>query len=849
MATSNLLKNKGSLQFEDKWDFMRPIVLKLLRQESVTKQQWFDLFSDVHAVCLWDDKGPAKIHQALKEDILEFIKQAQARVLSHQDDTALLKAYIVEWRKFFTQCDILPKPFCQLEITLLGKQGSNKKSNVEDSIVRKLMLDTWNESIFSNIKNRLQDSAMKLVHAERLGEAFDSQLVIGVRESYVNLCSNPEDKLQIYRDNFEKAYLDSTERFYRTQAPSYLQQNGVQNYMKYADAKLKEEEKRALRYLETRRECNSVEAASSLKNFAIEEGKTSSTLIVKVFHLANFWGEITMDLEVVLISGKIQEFMAYGKKVFSSRKLAKGDREYKLMECCVNALVTSFKETILAECQGMIKRNETEKLHLMFSLMDKVPNGIEPMLKDLEEHIISAGLADMVAAAETITTDSEKYVEQLLTLFNRFSKLVKEAFQDDPRFLTARDKAYKAVVNDATIFKLELPLKQKGVGLKTQPESKCPELLANYCDMLLRKTPLSKKLTSEEIEAKLKEVLLVLKYVQNKDVFMRYHKAHLTRRLILDISADSEIEENMVEWLREVGMPADYVNKLARMFQDIKVSEDLNQAFKEMHKNNKLALPADSVNIKILNAGAWSRSSEKVFVSLPTELEDLIPEVEEFYKKNHSGRKLHWHHLMSNGIITFKNEVGQYDLEVTTFQLAVLFAWNQRPREKISFENLKLATELPDAELRRTLWSLVAFPKLKRQVLLYEPQVNSPKDFTEGTLFSVNQEFSLIKNAKVQKRGKINLIGRLQLTTERMREEENEGIVQLRILRTQEAIIQIMKMRKKISNAQLQTELVEILKNMFLPQKKMIKEQIEWLIEHKYIRRDESDINTFIYMA
>ncbi|PNI40852.1 CUL5 isoform 5 [Pan troglodytes] len=46
MATSNLLKNKGSLQFEDKWDFMRPIVLKLLRQESVTKQQWFDLFSE-----------------------------------------------------------------------------------------------------------------------------------------------------------------------------------------------------------------------------------------------------------------------------------------------------------------------------------------------------------------------------------------------------------------------------------------------------------------------------------------------------------------------------------------------------------------------------------------------------------------------------------------------------------------------------------------------------------------------------------------------------------------------------------------------------------------------------------
>lgn len=41
-------------------------------------------------------------------------------------------------------------------------------------------------------------------------------------------------------------------------------------------------------------------------------------------------------------------------------------------------------------------------------------------------------------------------------------------------------------------------------------------------------------------------------------------------------------------------MPADYVNKLARMFQDIKVSDDLNQVFKEMHKHNKLALPGNA---------------------------------------------------------------------------------------------------------------------------------------------------------------------------------------------------------------------------------------------------------------
>ncbi|KAB0802941.1 hypothetical protein PPYR_05127 [Photinus pyralis] len=773
-----MLKEKGQVKFEEKWPYMRPVVLKLLKQEAVSQPEWQELFYSVHLVCLWDEKGPIKIRDHLHEDIVQFIKEAQIRVLAQREEQALLKAYIAEWRKFFTQCNYLPTPFRQLESALQGKPASGtsnvqtsstKKNQHDDSIVRKLMLDSWNESIFSNIKHRLQESAMKLVQAERNGEAFDSQLVIGVRESYVNLCSNTDDKMQIYRENFEAAYIQSTETFYRLKAPEQLSTNGVQAYMKYADNKLREEEGRAQRYLE---------AGSN---------------------------------------GVIQ--------------------------CCVKVLVGNALSAILAECAPLIRSGETDRLHLMFRLLERVPDGVLPMLRELESHITSAGLADMIAAADIITQDSEKYVERLLELFRKFSALVRDAFIDDPRFLTARDKAFKSVVNDTTVFRLELGTGKNASTKVVAPESKCPELLANYCDMLLRRTPLSKRLTSEEIELRLKDVLLVLKYVANKDVFMRYHKAHLTRRLILDASADSEKEEDMVEWLREVGMPADYVNKLARMFQDIKVSEDLNGQFRVSTARH------DAINIKILNAGAWARGSERVTVSLPLELEDYIPEIEEFYKKKHSGRKLQWYHHMSNGTITFANSVGRFDLDVTTFQMAVLFAWNQRPFEKISYENLRLATELPDAELRRTLWSLVAFPKLKRQLLLFQPIVNAPKDFMEHTVFWINQDFALVKNGKLQKRGKINLIGRLQLSTERSQIEDNQSIVQLRILRTQEAIIKILKMRKRITNAALQAELVDILKNMFLPSKKMIKEQLEWLIEHKYMKRDDDDINTFIYMA
>ena len=52
----------------------------------------------------------------------------------------------------------------------------------------------------------------------------------------VNLSSDVLDKLNIYRINFEKAYIEATDEFYRAQAAAYLQENGVQNYMRYVSA-------------------------------------------------------------------------------------------------------------------------------------------------------------------------------------------------------------------------------------------------------------------------------------------------------------------------------------------------------------------------------------------------------------------------------------------------------------------------------------------------------------------------------------------------------------------------------------------------------------------------------------
>ena len=50
----------------------------------------------------------------------------------------------------------------------------------------------------------------------------------------------------------------------------------------------------------------------------------------------------------------------------------------------------------------------------MFGLMDRVSDGIAPMLKYLEDHIIQAGLADMMVAAELITQVPSHITEYVL---------------------------------------------------------------------------------------------------------------------------------------------------------------------------------------------------------------------------------------------------------------------------------------------------------------------------------------------------------------------------------------------------------------------------------------------------
>ncbi|CAI4226108.1 unnamed protein product [Auanema sp. JU1783] len=506
---------KDQIPFETEWSKAHPTVLRLLKQQNVNKLEWQDLFCIVYNIHSWVHEGAAQVRQALSADIAQYVSDTHQKISCKTEEFDLLNIYIEEWNRFYTQTNILPLPFKVIENTddMHPLNRSERSSTSRNRPVKEVMLSCWNQTIFTSISQKLLSAAEKLIEQERNGESFNALLVIGVRESFVALnedTCDSDDKLGVYRNTFEKSYIDSTSNYYKKRASEYLLNYGVINYMLYADKKLDEEENRARKYLDPNPE-------------------------------------------------------SIGK----------------LVESCVQILVIEFEEQILAVCPGLIERNDVEKLQMLYRLVKRTPTGIEIILKCIDEHIRHEGLNDMKSNAETITVDPEKYVTQLLCMFEKFSALVKDGFCDDARLLTARDKAFREIINDTTIFKMELPVTNNKKGRNVAVESKCPELLANYCDLLLRKTQLSKKLSSEEIDEKLNHLLMVLKYVTNKDVFMRFHKAHLSRRLILDMSADQEKEEAVVNRLREAGMPAEHVNKLSRMLQDIELNKDINNAFKK----------------------------------------------------------------------------------------------------------------------------------------------------------------------------------------------------------------------------------------------------------------------------
>lgn len=76
----------------------------------------------------------------------------------------------------------------------------------------------------------------------------------------------------------------------------------------------------------------------------------------------------------------------------------------------------------------------------MYTLLSRIPRGLEPLRTTLEKHVQNVGLQAVQTIGTAALNDPKLYVETLLRVFKKYNDLVGGAFKNDSGFVASLDK-------------------------------------------------------------------------------------------------------------------------------------------------------------------------------------------------------------------------------------------------------------------------------------------------------------------------------------------------------------------------------------------------------------------------
>ena len=156
-------------------------------------------------------------------------------------------------------------------------------------------------------------------------------------------------------------------------------------------------------------------------------------------------------------------------------------------------LIAKHLDVLQQEFQSLLQADKNEDLRRMYELVSRISEGLGELKNLLENHITQQGTIAIEALGVEAQSDPKTYVITILNVHKKFSKLVSESFQNEAGFVAALDKACGKFIN------------KNAVTESAKSSSKSPELLAKYCDILLKKS--SKNPEEGELEETLNQVV------------------------------------------------------------------------------------------------------------------------------------------------------------------------------------------------------------------------------------------------------------------------------------------------------------------------------------------------------
>ena len=385
----------------------------------------------------------------------------------------------------------------------------------------------------------------------------------------------------------------------------------------------------------------------------------------------------------------------------------------------------------------------------------------------------------------------------MISIYNRFNDIVVRAFSKDTKFIKSLDNACRHFVNNNPIA-------------TPKPRSPCrtPELLARYADGFL-------KSNSKDNEMNADNLMIVFKFIAERDSFEEHYRRLLAKRLVNGTSKSEEMEESVIHRLQEENS-IEYTSKMTKMFTDIKASDDLKIKFK------------DGMNVlfdfspMVLARSTWPFHSSQDYndLKLAPELKVTIDSFKAMYLQQGKGKQIEW--LWNHGRAELKAHLTKgkggkpFNFIVSQIQLMVLLAYNYSKTY--------------------TLDDLVKIVGIKKELLQ-----NHVTPFVKYKLLKEEGDQLVIVDHYPSKKNKVSFIGAITKTKEEDVEEITKEVQQSRTIFLEASIVRIMKLKKLMAPNNLLNEVVVQAGNRFNAKNIDVKRAIDSLIDKEYLKRNGDD--------
>ncbi|KAI8886688.1 Cullin-domain-containing protein [Backusella circina FSU 941] len=482
--------------------------------------------------------------------------------------------------------------------------------------------------------------------------------------------------------------------------------------------------------------------------------------------------------------------------------------------------ISTLMEMKNSGLESMLASDKYGDLSRMYSLFSRVPIGLNDMKSFISNYIITLG-TDINESVNNEIKSKEKaaggniairWVTDVLALQDKFDLILEQAANKDKTFQIVFNDAFEKFINE---------------------NQKSAEFISLFIDENLKKGLKGK--SEDEVDDILDKTITLFRFLQDKDVFERYYKQHLAKRLLFNRSVSDDAERGMLSKLkRECGYQ--FTNKLEGMFNDMRLSSDMISIYKDYVEKSDDKLSLD-MTVNVLTSTFWPMNlAASPKCTFPLVIAKARESFEKFYLERHNGRRLTWQPQMGTADIRAHFDNGKHHtLNLSTYGMIVLLLFNDH--DDLTYTEIKTATQIADPELKRTLQSLAC---AKYKILTKSIK---GREIDESETFSFHRGFTCnLARIKIQTlASKVESDHERKSTQSKVDEERKHQI--------EAAVVRIMKDRKTMEHNLLIAEVTKQLSTRFMPSPVMIKKRIEALIDREYLERSSEDRRAYHYLA